>query len=323
MKNPALGVGLILAALHIAGCTQAPVTQPPPTITLRPFKTATATATLAIETPNLPTPEPIGPTPTPLVHIVQSGETMLGIALRYGVDVDDLMIANPDVNPQIMSVGTELLIPGAGGDPVDTLLPTPTPITLPLVSPDCWRTPDDQLWCLLTARNDSGGAVESLTALVRLFDERGNPVQQTLAYPPLNLLRRNAALILTAVFMPAPDQPVAVSATWVSAVQASDVESRYRDLELDLILNEISPDRLLGRVRGIAQFPEGAESESLRLTLVLLAFDESGAGIGVRKWEADDALLPGESIEFDLTVFSLGPPIDDIDLLYEAQVVSP
>ncbi len=50
------------------------------------------------------------------VHIVQPGENLFRIALRYGTTVDAIARANNIVNPWFIYVGQELTIPGGSGD---------------------------------------------------------------------------------------------------------------------------------------------------------------------------------------------------------------
>ena len=45
-------------------------------------------------------------------HTVSSGDTLYGIARRYGVNVTALQRANPNVNASSMRIGTSLVIPG-------------------------------------------------------------------------------------------------------------------------------------------------------------------------------------------------------------------
>ncbi|MEX1019773.1 MAG: LysM peptidoglycan-binding domain-containing protein [Litorilinea sp.] len=45
------------------------------------------------------------------VHIVQNGESLLGIALRYGVTVEEIIEFNEITNPNAISVGQQLIIP--------------------------------------------------------------------------------------------------------------------------------------------------------------------------------------------------------------------
>ena len=44
--------------------------------------------------------------------MVQSGESMLGIAIRYGVTVEEILELNQLTNPDSLSEGQELVIPG-------------------------------------------------------------------------------------------------------------------------------------------------------------------------------------------------------------------
>ena len=49
------------------------------------------------------------------VYIVQSGDTLSLISSRFNVDLDDLMNANNISNPNLLSAGQELVIPGLDG----------------------------------------------------------------------------------------------------------------------------------------------------------------------------------------------------------------
>ena len=144
-----------------------------PTSTLRPYLQRTTTPTLAIRPASLSTAPPLGPTATPWVHVVQSGDTLLGIAARYGVDYEDLLIANPGIDPRLLSIGTEILIPGSGGEPITALLPTPTPLPLNLSVVRYYRTISESMWCLTEVRNSSSEAVEGISVLLRLIDPEG------------------------------------------------------------------------------------------------------------------------------------------------------
>ena len=66
-------------------------------------------------------PETVPPT-GPKVHIVQPGENLFRIALRYGTTVDAIAQANDIVNPWFIYVGQKLIIPSAGA-------PSPGPTT--------------------------------------------------------------------------------------------------------------------------------------------------------------------------------------------------
>ncbi len=52
------------------------------------------------------------PTPAPLVYTVKDGDTLSSIALTYGVSVQDIISANGLTNPDILTIGQQLVIPG-------------------------------------------------------------------------------------------------------------------------------------------------------------------------------------------------------------------
>ncbi|MBK8989348.1 MAG: LysM peptidoglycan-binding domain-containing protein [Chloroflexi bacterium] len=62
----------------------------------------------------------------PTTHTVQAGETLGSISARYEVSLEDIMAANDIANPNILSIGQQLLIP-IGGFATATPPPTDTP----------------------------------------------------------------------------------------------------------------------------------------------------------------------------------------------------
>ena len=98
-----------------AEATATPTT-PPPTSTPTPVP-PTATPVPATQVPTT-----VAPTATPLptgqvVHVVQRGENLFRIALRYGTTVQAIASANRIANPARIYVGQELVISTSGVQP--------------------------------------------------------------------------------------------------------------------------------------------------------------------------------------------------------------
>ena len=52
------------------------------------------------------------PTPAQVVHVVKAGDTLSKIATKYGVTVDQILAANPQIkDPNKIAVGDEIVIP--------------------------------------------------------------------------------------------------------------------------------------------------------------------------------------------------------------------
>ncbi|MBN1486089.1 MAG: LysM peptidoglycan-binding domain-containing protein [Anaerolineae bacterium] len=98
-------------------------TEPPVVETTEvPVETATPVL-IEISPTETPAPLPEAVLSTPSKHIVQSGENLFRIALRYNVSLDALSRANGITNPALIYVGQELTIPQTGS----TTQPTPAP----------------------------------------------------------------------------------------------------------------------------------------------------------------------------------------------------
>ena len=106
--------------------TSPPATEAPPVATEQPPADAPTTA------PQPPAEAPAA-APAPVVtapgtHVVQAGENLFRIALRYGVSVDALARANSITNAATIYVGQVLTIPGGTTTPGT---PPSEPVTTP------------------------------------------------------------------------------------------------------------------------------------------------------------------------------------------------
>jgi lipoprotein NlpD len=102
MKRKVLAAGLLMALL--AGCAAklpAPVAdrrpEPPPVVTLVEMPAAEKPAEVAVK-----------------VHVVQKGETLIAVALQYGLDYRELAAWNNIENVNVIRVGQELRVSAPG-----------------------------------------------------------------------------------------------------------------------------------------------------------------------------------------------------------------
>jgi len=165
---------------------------PAPSVTPSPTNAATSTP--------LPTA-----TPTPRTHVVKAKEDLWGIAWRYGITLEELLTANPTIDPHFLSIGAELKIPAARYTPTPdpSHPPLPTPISLALTDPYCYPSHEGGLWCFTTTENHQDAAVESVSASIQLYDLATGEIHSQTAYAPLSQVPPGGVMALAAYF-PAP-----------------------------------------------------------------------------------------------------------------------
>jgi LysM repeat protein len=284
---------------------------------LTPYTPLAPSQTLPVNGNTTPTPLP-SLTPTPLTHVVSSGEDLFGIAYRYGVTLEILLTANPTVNPRAMSVGTVLIVP-SGSRPTPTVQnPSPTPLPVTLGQAECFRALDGSLTCLAAVTNTTGAAVENLSGRVRLLVQPAGEMLELPAFPLLNLLQPGASLPLVAYLnAPAPED-FELGVELQTGLPLPEGDTRYLPAELEGVSVEIAPDGLSAVAQGSVAL-EGSDGEAGTVWVAAVAYAADGKMVGVRRWENAAPLAAGSSIPFNLAVYSLGGEIDRVDLLVEAR----
>ncbi len=152
--------------LLLAACRPLPAPAPAasptflPPVTLRAYASATPGPT-SVPARQEATPLP-SPTPTPFLHTVASGDTLLGIAARYGLTLEDILNANPGIDPNFLSVGMTLTIPltpaEENGTPPQAVL-----FPLELSPPACFPLPDEARWCAVEVTNPGETPVSAVS----------------------------------------------------------------------------------------------------------------------------------------------------------------
>src|SRR5215203_2079359 len=104
-----LALGVIGGCGQVITLTPTPTPEPTPTVSLAmAVATALPSSTPAPYTPE-PTPTPTL-SPTPVVHTVASGQSLLTIAEQYQISVAALQDANGILDPRTLQIGQQLII---------------------------------------------------------------------------------------------------------------------------------------------------------------------------------------------------------------------
>ncbi len=104
-------------ALYTPSATPSPSPSPSPTRTFTLPPTPTATPTSTPRATDTPSPRP-KPSPTFTSYVVKTGDTLSAIARRFGVTLQAILAANPDItDPRHIRAGQIILIPPPGWSP--------------------------------------------------------------------------------------------------------------------------------------------------------------------------------------------------------------
>lgn len=310
---------LLVVILLCAACASPDATaMPSPTATrvdLTPSTTPSPSPTLTLTPIITSTEEPRLPTPTPFTYTVREGDTLYGIALRFDTTVDEIITANPDLSSNVLSIGTQLIIPaGEGG--LTPELSTPTPIPVALSKPICYPSNEEGLWCFVSASNEQNTTLENVSALLNLHIPTGEIAASKIAIPPLNLFKEGSRIPLSAYFPPPLPDSYQVYASLLTALP-SDEESISLPIQDKVV--SLDENGCCALVKGKVSLENVDQTAVQQIWVAAVAFDDDGQVVGVRKWVSDEigSTTDLQNLAFAFYVYSLGPPIAEIQLLTE------
>jgi LysM repeat protein len=307
-------VGILFLLLILTACAgnTTVVTELPPAV---PF--------LSVTPSNTPTVIPlttgiIQPTPTTITYTVVQGDTLIGIANRYGITPEALMAANPGVQSAALPVGTTLIIP-TGNTTALQPVPTPAPVPLPVQQARCWTEPDGGHWCFALVLNQYTDTLENLSAQFTLLDTDGHALVSGTAFGLLDILPTGLSMPLA--FHVPPSENIAASVQVqvqvLTAIPLLPGDVRYLPVNVENTLVTLDSSGRTAQVTGQMLL---TGSGTAKTTWVLgTAFDADGAVVGLHRWESTLALSSKSPISFDFLLSSVGPAIDRVDFLAEAR----
>ena len=316
---------VILALLLVSGCgevtTKPTVTPIQPTaiataikVTLTPTPTPTLTPVPATPAPTeTPTPEP-----TPIIHTLQAGDTLIGLARQYGVTVQAIQEANGVTDPRGLLVGQQLIIPTDPSARLNAGAPTPEP-TPPsaTISPlTFWEQPT-ALWALGQVTLKSDKAMEDVIVQVDLLDQAGGlvasaaaPVQQQAMLAP----GESAGFGLK--FSPHPAPFVSYNSHIISA-RPAHVPFYHRDLAIQNVLAQTVGQSVYALSGEVANHGANAAT-NIKVSVIL--YNEAGQVIAVGKVLTNpQTLQPGETALFSAELLPTHLPVATYHILAEGQ----
>lgn len=294
----------VLLALALTGCggviTPEPETEVPalPPTDTPSFHPPTATA------PFHPTPATATPTvtPTPVVHVIQEGDTLAGIAAAYGVSVQALQAVNGIENPLLLPVGQELIIPTGEEEAASQpglLLPTPTPLSFGLRGVGFYETPVGSLWCLGEVVNTTPYTLTNVQVQVTLFDPAGTPVVERDVFAAADVLFPSDRAPFGILFVSPPPNFASHRVTVLRGEFAGALADEYISLAVEEVSSVPSGPQfeVSGRIRNTDPARSAAGG-----VVIVTTYDSEGRVTGFRQQTVDvgEGLAPGAAVPFRL-----------------------
>ena len=292
---------LCLALLLISGCGQV-VTGPTPTSEVLGVTLPPPTPTRLVAAVLTPTPRPTftpAPTPTPIVYVVKSGDTLLSIAIEYGTTVAALQQANGIINPQSLQAGQELVIPlGPGGvEAAKQLLPTPTPLPAKVQGLAFYESSVGSLRCLGQVANPNTRALENVQVRITLKDASGQTLVEGRPFTALDVIPPGGQSPFELLFASPPERYTNFEATVVRAEPSNEPGGRYARLQI--VSKQGGTGGLQFRVIGKAR--NAGDKAAVNVKVVVTAYDAANNVIGYRQQPLGDGnLAPGATGDFSI-----------------------
>jgi LysM repeat protein len=298
-----------LALLLLIGCGR-PMDLPTPAPGLSTVTLPTATPRTT-HAPGQRTPAPTftpAPTPTPIIHIVEPGDTLLDIANRYGVTLDALQTVNGVLRPETLQIGQSLIIPSNfGSQPVPNqnglLLPTPAPLPVIVQGAALYESPAGSIWVLGELLNPNETALENAQVRVVLLDASGAELASGGAFVALDVIPTRSASPFGVLFATPPLNVASFEATAIRAEASSEPGARY--MPIAIAEEATGLDGLQFQVNG--RLANQGPRHAIEVSVVLTTYDAQDRVTGYRQQVVGDGMLPaGASTMFAVSIAPFG-----------------
>ncbi len=307
---PIMGIAL---GILVAGCARQAAGNLSPA-TLAVWMTPTPSATSTARPVALATATSPPPSPTPFTYTVRESDTLIGIAFRFGVTLDALRAANPQVDERFLSIGQALVIPLAVASTPEAASATPYPLQVD--APRCFLQLGGAAWCVSGIRNPGQTPVTSILVEFTITDAQGAISRTTQVTPPLERLPAGGTLPVALFVGSGLTQAPRAEARLVRAVAVADPSQNALPVEI----LDTSPQPLEGGLQLSLRArlsPEAATAAGgIRALLVL--YNSHDQIVGWHALDLKETWAIGEIHELRLRAYTLGEAISRHELILEA-----
>lgn len=308
----------ILFAIVAAACGSAEVT---PELSPRPQPTNTATPEIGVTLATRPaptrsvlrtspTPLPTAtttPTATPVVYVVEEGDTLLGIAIRNYTTVDEIEAQNPGVVPELLQIGEQLVLPPPATPVFDGSLPTPIPLQMDVRRVQLARTSVGSMWLLGEVVNQGQHPAAGVQVQIDLIGPDGESVTSASSWVVPAIVPAGKSAPFAALVPQAPSSDVQPIVSVIAGETLRTPGTYYLDLSAKI--SEVTMEDGQVTIAGTLENSGGEQATEIHVVVTL--YDAQGEVTGYALQGLAEPLSPGEEVSFSVDSIPPGGPAVD------------
>jgi LysM repeat protein len=264
----------------------------------------------------MPTPT-FTPSPTPIIHIVKRGDTLLGIANKYGVTVESVQETNGIVDPRRLQLGQEIIVPQdsaarTAGPPTAT----PTPVAYVIENVGFHQTAMGSLWFLGEVYNSTKQPIEQVQILVTLRREDNSELSRSSAFTALDIIASGERSPFAVLFTNPPDQFATYQVVALAGVTSTHMGREYDDISVIRYSGQPQGDTLT--ISGEVKNTGSSDAEGI--SVIATGYDNDNRVVAIRAANLPlSELRPEERAPFRLNLLSSGGDIVSYAVQAQAQ----
>ena len=325
MKPIYLGVVALFILITLVQCRSPepipPTPFPTPTTTLTPeIGIALATRTnptvpvIQVTPTPLPTATPT-PTATPIIYTIASGDTLLDLAIRNNTTVTEIETLNPGIQPRLLQIGQQVILPPPATPVFGGTGPTPIPIQVVVSNVTLVQTTLDNWWVLGEVTNEGDYPVENVQVELALFDGSGQAMAQLSAWVAVGVIPPGEKGPFGALVEGVTGTVAYPVASVISGRTMNDPGTRY----LELVVPEVTVEFAEEQVMITGQVENVGAAAAADITLITTLYDAQGHVSGYHQFNLPDPLPPGAQQPFTFTITPPGNTATTYTILAQGQ----
>jgi len=272
-------------------------------ITLKPRITQTIAST-GKPTDSTPAIKPsVTPAPSPISYSIIEGDTVSGIASRFGISVNEIQALNPALTPELLLIGQEIHLPASELEPVSLPVETEADrFDLEISGLATYRTPLNDLWILGAVQNKSAQSFGNVRVIIQVQDSSGSFESIAEVTVPSAFILPGEAGPFGYLF----EEPPIGELTFSAEVQSANVGVEPSIRSKDLIIEDARVTIENNKVTYGGSIRNSGQDTVENIQLVTIIFDEDSFVSGYHTVAIDGQLSPGLTVLYEFDTITPG-----------------